>query len=268
MKIGHYPIPKQKVKTLAESVEKLIIFEEGYPYLERFIRGIGFDHPIPILGKLDGTFPRTGEMTPDVISDSLKICKNEGLRPTLSTLPNRPPSLCSGCPHIDTFLGIKEAISNYKESALFSDIGCYTLGFYETYEAIETCVDMGASISMAIGGAHAGLFPVIATIGDSTFAHSGMTGLLTAVNENVNINVVILDNDTVAMTGTQETQATGQNLINIVKGLGVHPEHIRAFNPLGKFHDSIVEILREEIEYEGLSVLIAKRECVHVSRKL
>jgi len=152
-------------------------------------------------------------------------------------------------------------IKDVGEGRVFSDIGCYTLGVLPPYNSINTCVDMGASITMAKGAADAGLTPVFAVIGDSTFTHSGITGLLDCVNEKTNINIIIVDNETVAMTGGQDSSAEGR-IENICKGVGVEPEHIRVFIPLKKNHESIVNTIYEEINYDGVSVIIGRRECV------
>jgi indolepyruvate ferredoxin oxidoreductase alpha subunit len=120
---------------------------------------------------------------------------------------------------------------------------------------------MGASITMAKGAADAGMIPAVAVIGDSTFTHSGMTGLLDAVYEKSPITVMILDNATTAMTGGQNSPATGR-VEDICKGLGVEESHIRILRPLKKYHEENVKILREELEYQGVSVIIPRRECV------
>ena len=126
---------------------------------------------------------------------------------------------------------------------------------------------MGASITMAKGAADAGLFPSVAVIGDSTFTHSGITGLLDAVNENSPITVIISDNSAIAMTGGQESSATGR-IKQICEGVGVDPEHIRIIVPLKKNHNDMLTALKEELVYKGVSVIIAQRECIQtVTRK-
>jgi len=120
---------------------------------------------------------------------------------------------------------------------------------------------MGASITMAKGAADAGMIPSAAVIGDSTFTHSGMTGLLDAVHEKSPITVLILDNATTAMTGGQESHAAGR-LEDICKGLGVEEEHIRVLRPLRKYHEENVRIIKEELAYDGVSVIIPRRECI------
>jgi indolepyruvate ferredoxin oxidoreductase alpha subunit len=120
---------------------------------------------------------------------------------------------------------------------------------------------MGASVTMAKGAADAGLQPVFAVIGDSTFTHSGITGLLDCVVEKTNINIIIVDNETIAMTGGQDSSAKGR-LEKICEGVGVDPNHIRIFVPLKKNHNEIVSMLREEVGFNGVSVLIGRRECV------
>jgi indolepyruvate ferredoxin oxidoreductase alpha subunit len=144
---------------------------------------------------------------------------------------------------------------------VFADIGCYTLGALPPYNAINSCVDMGASITMAKGASDAGLHPSVAVIGDSTFTHSGMTGLLDCVTDKSPVTVFILDNGTTAMTGGQISAGTGK-IDQICKGLGVEESHIRTLKPLKKNHEEMVKVINEELEYKGVSVVIAKRECI------
>jgi indolepyruvate ferredoxin oxidoreductase alpha subunit len=150
---------------------------------------------------------------------------------------------------------------------LFSDIGCYTLGVMPPYRAVHTCVDMGASIAMAHGAAQAGAHPVICTIGDSTFTHSGMTALIGAVRADADMTVLILDNATVAMTGTQDSMASGEDLIEILRGLGVPSGHLHVAEPLPRRHAANVELIRQEIAHRGLSVIVPTRACIHARRK-
>jgi indolepyruvate ferredoxin oxidoreductase alpha subunit len=154
----------------------------------------------------------------------------------------------------------------YGPGRVFSDIGCYTLAALKPLEAINTCVDMGASISMAVGAADAGLTPAVAVIGDSTFTHSGMTGLLDAVIKKSHVTIFILDNSTVGMTGGQQSAALGK-IEGICKGIGVEEEHIRVIKPLRRLHDQNLKVYEEEIAYEGVSVIIARRECVQTLAK-
>ncbi|PKP34449.1 MAG: indolepyruvate ferredoxin oxidoreductase, partial [Bacteroidetes bacterium HGW-Bacteroidetes-15] len=156
---------------------------------------------------------------------------------------------------------LNEALAEYGTGRVFADIGCYTLGALPPFNAINSCVDMGASITMAKGAADAGLVPAVAVIGDSTFTHSGMTGLLDAVNENSPITVIISDNSTTGMTGGQDSAALGR-IESICKGLGVDPAHIRVMNPLKKNHEENVRVMKEELAYQGVSVIIPQRECI------
>ena len=149
---------------------------------------------------------------------------------------------------------------------MFGDIGCYTLGFLSPYNAIDTCVDMGASITMAKGAADADQHPSVAIIGDSTFTHSGMTGLLDAINEDSNITVIISDNLTTGMTGGQDSQGTGK-LEEICLGLGAPAEHVRTIESLPKNVEDMKKLFREEIEHKGLSVIISRRECIQTARR-
>ncbi|MBN1821837.1 MAG: hypothetical protein JW833_14040, partial [Prolixibacteraceae bacterium] len=174
---------------------------------------------------------------------------------------NRPPALCQGCGHQDVYFALNEVLEEYGDGHVFSDIGCYTLGALPPYNTINTCVDMGASVTMAKGAADAGLFPVFTVIGDSTFTHSGITGLLDSVLENANINIIIVDNEAVAMTGGQDSSALGR-IEDICAGIGVDKEHIKLVVPLKKNHIEIVKTIREEIAFNGVSVIIARRPCL------
>ncbi len=182
-------------------------------------------------------------------------------------LATRPPQLCQGCPHADTLTALTKALQSYDRGNVFSDIGCYTLGAYPPYSAVQTCVCMGASVSMARGGADAGVRPSVAVIGDSTFGHSGLTPLLEAAAHDVDMTVVILDNGTVAMTGGQPSYASGERLLKMIEGLGVPKEHLRVIEPLPKNLEKNVQVMREEFEHHGLSVIVAVRECLEESKK-
>ena len=127
---------------------------------------------------------------------------------------------------------LNDVLKEYESPKVFGDIGCYTLGYLSPFNAIDTCLDMGASITMAKGAADAGQHPAVAIIGDSTFTHSGMTGLLDAINENTPMVVIISDNLTT-----------------------------------GKLHDDMMKLFREEIDYKGLSVIVARRECIQTARR-
>ncbi|MEZ5012596.1 MAG: thiamine pyrophosphate-dependent enzyme, partial [Bacteroidales bacterium] len=183
-----------------------------------------------------------------------------------SVVRNRPPSLCKGCGHSDMYNALNAALEKYGPGRVFSDIGCYTLGALPPYNAINSCVDMGASITMAVGAADAGLFPSVAVIGDSTFTHSGMTGLLDAVLKDSPVTVIISDNSTTGMTGGQISHATGR-IGSICKGLGVDPDHIIEINPLRKNHEENVALMNRELEHRGVSVIISARECIQTASR-
>jgi indolepyruvate ferredoxin oxidoreductase, alpha subunit len=259
LKIGQYPLPKKLIEKLADECNEILVLEDGYPVVEELLKGF-LGRGLKIKGRLDGTVSRDGELNPNIVAVSLGMKDTFGL-PVPSLMVGRPPSLCSCCPHIDSYKALNEVLADLPKGRVFSDIGCYTLGALKPYEAINSCVDMGASITMAKGAADAGLLPSVAVIGDSTFSHSGMTGLLDAVNDKSHITVFILDNGTTAMTGGQDSPATGK-IENICKGLGVEEGHIKVLQPLKKFHEENVEIIREELAYPGVSVIIPRRECV------
>ncbi|MCR4765658.1 MAG: indolepyruvate ferredoxin oxidoreductase, partial [Bacteroidaceae bacterium] len=183
-------------------------------------------------------------------------------------MAGRPPQLCQGCGHRSVYQALNEVAKEYEDPRIFGDIGCYTLGALPPFNAIDSCVDMGASITMAKGAADAGQFPSIAVIGDSTFTHSGMTGLLDAVNDKANITVIISDNLTTAMTGGQDSAGTNK-FEAICLALGVEPEHLHVVIPLPKNMEEIKKVIRDEINYQGVSVIIPQRECMQtLNRKL
>ncbi|MBU1010313.1 MAG: indolepyruvate ferredoxin oxidoreductase [Bacteroidetes bacterium] len=259
LRIGQYPIPVKMVNQLYESCDKILVLEDGYPIIEELLKGM-LDKGKTIRGRLDGSLPRDGELTPNIVGSALGRTFEKGAAiPEL--VKNRPPKLCDGCSHNDAFLALNEALATYSRGRVFSDIGCYTLSALEPLESINSCVDMGASITMAIGAADAGLVPAVAAIGDSTFTHSGITGLLDAVNNQSPITVLILDNATTGMTGGQASSAYGK-VEDICKGLGVDEAHIKVLKPLHKFHDENVQAIKEELEYPGVSVIIPRRECI------
>jgi indolepyruvate ferredoxin oxidoreductase alpha subunit len=292
--IGAYPIPVDSIRRLCEKAEKVLVIEEGQPFIEERLRGI-LPQKIAITGKLDGAVPRTGELDPDNVRKSL------GLQPRPSVfdqevkilginipeLPGRPPQLCRGCPHADSYQAINKAVADlvysseprsgdgspldpsqdHSDTAVCSDIGCYSLGASPPYSAIESIVCMGASVGMARGAAEAGIKYSLAVIGDSTFIHSGITNLVDAVEADVPMTVIILDNSVVAMTGCQETIIPSEKLSGLILGLGVKQEHLLELEAKPNLIEENAARLKKEMEYRGLSVVIFKRECLEAFRK-
>lgn len=262
LKIGQYPLPRKKIEKIFNECDEMLILEEGYPIVEEMLKG--YLNKEKVKGRLDGTLPRDGELNPNLVGAALGFAEKE-IMEIPDFLSNRPPAMCDGCGHIDAYIALNEALEEFGDGHVFSDIGCYTLGALEPYNAINSCVDMGASITMAKGAADAGLHPAIAVIGDSTFTHSGMTGLLDAVSENTNITVLISDNFTTGMTGQQDSQALG-HIEDICKGVGVHPDHIITMNPTKKNHELMVNTIKNEMNYQGVSVIIPRRQCIQTLR--
>lgn len=259
LKLSQYPVPQETVRTMAEQCDSIMVIEDGQPFVEEQLAGI-LPTECRIIGRLTGELPRQGELNPDIV----KVALGLDILPHADVAQHvtyRPPSLCQGCGHRSVYEAINLVFKDYKDAKVFGDIGCYTLGALPPYQALDSTVDMGASITMAKGAADAGVFPAVAIIGDSTFTHSGMTGLLDAVNENAPITVIISDNLTTAMTGGQDSAGTNK-FEAICRGLGVDPEHLKVVVPLPQNMEEITRTLREEIEYKGLSVIIPRRECI------
>lgn len=264
LKISQYPLPVDKINQLLKECDSLLVIEEGQPFIEEKIKGM-LGTPKPVLGKLTGHLPRTGELNPDVVREALGLAPLQKQGPSQVVMP-RPPALCQGCSHRDVYSALNDVLKEYPNPKVFGDIGCYTLGWLSPFNAIDSVVDMGASISMAKGAADSGQHPSVAIIGDSTFTHSGMTPLLDAINENNNMVAIISDNLTTGMTGGQDSQGTGK-LEQICIGLGADPAHVRTIDALPKNHEDIMALLKEEIDYPGLSVVICRRECIQTARR-
>ena len=283
LKIGTpFPLPADTVEAFMSKCDHLLILEETEPVIELQIR-----NKSKILGRLDGILPNEGEMLPEVVTQVLsdhcrkfsipvkEVPSTASLEELVSGLglPVRRPTLCSGCPHRSSFFAIKRAFPN----GIFpSDIGCYTLGM--NMESVDTCHDMGAAITFASGLYHAYQqdgkeVPIIATIGDSTFYHSGAPGLLNAVYNGARFVLVILDNSIVAMTGMQPTPESGVtadghpgralSLEELVRGCGV--QYLRVVNPYEI--QAMIREVKKAYRYTrepdgGMAVLIARYPCI------
>jgi len=264
LKLGvSYPLPFDMIEKFAKSVKRCIVAEELAPHIETLIKARG----INVEGK--NLFPLYGEFSAKLIRECVLGEKNQT---TPAEVPMRPPVLCSGCPH----RGVFYVLSKLKLNVL-GDIGCYTLGAVAPLNAMDAVVCMGASIGMAVGfdkadpEAHK---KTVAVIGDSTFCHSGVTGLMDAVYNRSNVTVIILDNRTTGMTGHQNHPATGKTIKNdptyeldieqVCRAVGVNS--VTSVDP-----NNIVEfekILKEELSKEEVSVIITKRPCVLLTKKL
>jgi len=267
LKLGMcYPLPEEMIRKFASQVGQLFIVEELEPFWEEEIRNMG----IEVKGKL--IFPKTGELSAAMISESISMdlglehVNVEKIATTnLPTTPPRPPVLCPGCPHRAVFHVLKKL-----KLTVSGDIGCYTLGSLPPLEAIDTTICMGASIGVALGmekGNPELAGKVVAVIGDSTFFHSGITGLVDMVYNKSHGTVMILDNSTTAMTGHQDHPATGQTLMeepasiiqigDLVRSLG-----IKRVVELDPFEMAKLEaVVKEELSAPEVSVIIAKRPC-------
>ncbi len=263
LKLGlTHPLPEKMIRRFAGEVKRVLIIEELEPFLEEQIKALG----IECTGKeFTG---RLGELTPERLAVALE---KAGLKPSfhpVKTPPlpalSRPPVLCPGCSHRATFTALKKTGAH-----VFGDIGCYTLAALPPLEMVHSCVCMGASIGNAVGVAKAGgsQKPVVAVIGDSTFLHSGITGLLEAVYNNANVTVIILDNTITAMTGGQHHPGTGKTLMGtdapkvdletICKSVGI--KHLWRLNPM-KLNE-LETALKDSYQIDGPAVIIAEYPC-------
>lgn len=276
--IGTLPLPLDSLKKLADTAETILVIEEGQPFLEKQLRGV-LPQNTKVVGKFTGLLPRAGELNPDLVRKALGLEPNKtalsetaGIADFCANLPGRPPQLCNGCPHMDSYTSLNNAVAALVEKAgkdnvtVNADIGCYALGGAAPLNAAESIVCMGASIGMARGASQAGVKYTFGVIGDSTFLHSGITNLVDCVATKTPVTVVLLDNTIVAMTGCQPTMLPSSQFEPLIKGLGVEPEHIRvlATNPANR--EVNTKVLIEEAEYRGVSVVIMVRECLEAFR--
>ena len=262
LKLGMvWPLPEKKIRDFAAQVDELIIVEELDPFLETHIKAMG----IACRGK--ELIPNQGELNSFILKKALGIAPQEEIFEPLE-LPMRPPNMCAGCPH----RGIFHGLSRMKNVFISGDIGCYTLGFLPPLSAMDSCVCMGASITVAHGMAKAlgkeGEGRLVAVLGDSTFIHSGVTGLINTIYNDSYATVIILDNRITAMTGHQQNPLTGRNirgeeayeidLESLCRAVGV--KRVVTVNPHKV--NAVRKVLREEIARPEPSVIISRAPCV------
>ncbi|MEL7563798.1 MAG: indolepyruvate ferredoxin oxidoreductase subunit alpha [Dehalobacterium sp.] len=265
LKIGFsFPLPDQMIKSFAKMVDKLYVIEENEPYLENYVRLLGID----CVGK--EFIPRCEELTPQIIRQALLPGEDNKVYQVDIKAPSRPPVLCPGCPH----RGIFYAVSKYKDIVATGDIGCYTLGMMPPLNVTDVVICMGAGISAGLGFQRAAMQggrkeKIFGFIGDSTFFHSGITGLIDAVYNSTPMVMVILDNSITAMTGHQENPGTGKTLMGqpapvidiegLVKSVGIKAENIRVVDPcdLGETQKAV----KDAYEANEPFVIITKQPC-------
>lgn len=284
LKIGTpNPLPERKVRQFIEQVEEVLVVEELDPVLEEGLQRIAFSvgKKLQVFGKHSGHLPFNGEYNVGLVMQALtKISGEAGVQaaataadPDVPELPVRPPVLCAGCPHRGSFYAAKAATRGM--SAVYSgDIGCYTLGNAAPLSVMDTCLCMGAGITIASGLQLAEPERVhLAFIGDSTFFHTGIPGLMNAVYNRNPIKLVILDNRTTAMTGHQPHPGLGKTAMGsqvkaidiekIVEGCGV--EFIRRADPFD--HTQAVRAIKDAIAFQGPAVVIMERPCISLFKK-
>jgi indolepyruvate ferredoxin oxidoreductase alpha subunit len=275
-KVGNpYPIPRELAESFMNGLDEVLVFEELDPLVEEALIELTAKNggKPKVLGKKTGNLPCAGEYSFELVKSA--IMKFIGLESNAKAadtdkpnLPARPPVLCAGCPHRGAFYTVKMAMK--KRKAVFTgDIGCYTLGNAKPLDMVDTCLCMGAGITIAQGLQHVEPDSKhIAFIGDSTFFHTGVPGIINAVYNNADITVVILDNSTTAMTGHQPHPGTGKTMMgsisekidifNLVKACGV--KHVVKANPFEL--EKSIPVVQEAVNHEGPSVVIFEAPCI------
>ncbi|MDR0900556.1 MAG: indolepyruvate ferredoxin oxidoreductase subunit alpha, partial [Methanobrevibacter sp.] len=285
LKIGFsYPFPKELLLEFVKDLDGVFIAEEVDPIMEKEVLAIFGEEqiPIPVFGKLDGTFPMVYEYNPDILRNSFNKILNhfsssnnnlidENLADLKENLPNRPPTLCAGCSHRSTYFGVRKAAEELgiaNEDLIFSsDIGCYTLGISPPYETTDYLLSMGSSIGDACGFSKATNQYVVSFIGDSTFFHGGIPPLINGVHNNNKFVVTVLDNRTTAMTGGQPNpglpvDGMGDSApeISIEKiAIACGCEFVETINPINL--SKTIDTYKRALEYDGVAVIIAKYPC-------
>ncbi|MGN0642882.1 MAG: thiamine pyrophosphate-dependent enzyme [Huintestinicola sp.] len=282
--IASIPFAKDKLEKMLSYCSVILVAEELEGHIEKYLymQAYKMGANVKIIGKEDGTYKRIGEYDAQILRTG--ICKAMGIDvpecfAEYSGTPEdkctkRPIGFCAGCPHRGTYMGIeaglKKAGLKKKDVFITGDIGCTILGISPPFNILWTELAMGASIPLAQGFGYANIpSPIIATIGDSTFFHAGMTGLVNAVQHHINMTVVILDNGWTAMTGMQVNPGTIQecqmgqwqqlDLINVVKGLGISVDNLYVVDPYD--HLSVADAVKECLGKEGVKVILSRREC-------
>ncbi len=277
------PLPGNMIADFLAGCEKVLIVEEGEPFMEEAVKAIAQEKgiTIPIKGKSDALFSRLFEFDPAMVRKHMAAFFNVEYTPKTAVdtsdvpeIPMRPPNLCSGCSHRATFYEVKQAAKDM-DVICPTDIGCYTLGFLPPLSMGDFVICMGSSVSTACGFGKATDQKVVSFIGDSTFFHSGITGLVNAVFNHHNFTLVILENDITAMTGHQPHPGvdmerfglSGYGRVNIeqlVRALGV--EHVSIIKPF-KVQKSI-DIIKEALAFKGVSVIISQEPCALYAKSL
>jgi len=263
-----HPLPIERLRAFAATVETVVVAEETEPLVEAEMRAAG----IAVRGK--DLLPRYGELLPHVLAPRIPPLVGKAAadrRTAPAQLFPRPPTLCPACPH----LGVYHTLKRLRNKVIIAgDIGCYSLGAGHPWGALDTCVSMGAAMGVALGFDKARdpddrAKAVVAVIGDSTFLHMGMQGLLDIVYTGGNVTVVIMDNHTTGMTGGQNHPATGRDvhgdpapkldMAKLVEALGVAQDRIHVVDPYRL--PELDKVLRREIKTPGVSVVITNRPC-------
>ena len=275
-----FPFPEDFVLQALEGVREVLCIEELSPYVEEQILKTAGRHHLDLLvrGKLDGTVPHNGENSVELSAKILKEFLGEEIGSQIMdvsdapALPARPPVLCAGCPHRASFYAVKQAMKGQK-AVFCGDIGCYTLGNAMPLDMVDTCLCMGAGITMAQGFYHLDKDAVcFAFVGDSTFFASGMTGVVNAVYNEADMILCVLDNSTTAMTGHQPHPGTGRNMMGnfvdkvdidkVLEGIGV--KKIITVDPL--LLDESIAAVKECAGEKGVKAIIFKSPCIALSK--
>jgi indolepyruvate ferredoxin oxidoreductase alpha subunit len=287
-----HPLPEERIKTLLQRTKKLLVIEELEPFMENQLRELAYELPgrrcAEIHGRRTGVVPEGTELNYEIVASSLRSIAGKGIRITqdktelairaeiAKVVPPRGWTLCAGCPHMGTFYALKMLArkTRQKRIASVSDVGCYSVPAYTPLGNIDVAMCMGSGIALASGLAYAGLdLPIVATIGDSTFFHSGIPPLIDAVTNNAHVCILVCDNETTAMTGHQPHSGTGVTAAGrITRKIGIEDvarsvgaefvEVTDAFDIVGTYR-----VLDRAMKHAGPSVVVSRGRCAELVRR-
>jgi indolepyruvate ferredoxin oxidoreductase alpha subunit len=284
LKLGTtYPLPKDIIRKFIANLKKVVVVEELSPYLEKEVYALAKDvNPaLSIFGKISGAFSEAWEYNPNIVAKGIATAIGVGYpeyEPIIqeaqqlkTEIPDRYPTFCAGCPHRATFVALNQAlriqVSRGQEHYFANDIGCYSMWVFPPISRSDSSLCMGASIGVANGLSHIIEERVVAVVGDSTFFHAGIPALVNAVHNENKFTLLILDNSVTAMTGQQfnpstefiagKRQGKRVSIENICKAIGVEfVEVVDSYDARGN-----VEVFRKALDFNGLAVVISRREC-------
>jgi len=262
LSVGAYPIPKTLVSRLMKMCKKILIVEDGLPFIEERLHAAALIDQVQLIGRLSGHLPKAGELTPTVVACALGDSIDTSSVPiddqVYRPISKRSATQRDECSHVEVINVLNEVLEGEIEHHVFGDLGRYTMSDQPTYAIMETCVNTGAAISMAVGASLAGVQPSVAVMGDFAFIHTGSSALIDAVRHQSDIVVLLTDNRVDLPFEQAQDAIPGTLLVDVVRSAGVDPDHIHLLEEAECDRDKLSDLISAEIEYKGPSVIIVR----------